>query len=78
MLSQEISKKFFYRKSKVNFYEDFKGVAEINLFYFEKFALEKSGGCDIIGIRLFDDYAQLFARHHNLSTDWVIKSVLVQ
>lgn len=78
ILSQEICEKYFCKFKKVNEVEDFQGIFELNLFYFEKFALEKSGGCDIIGIRLFENRTQLFARHHNLTTDWVLKSVAIK
>lgn len=78
VLSQEICKKYFCKFKKVDVCEDFQGIAELNLFYFEKFALEKSGGCDIIGIRLFESCAQVFARHRDLKTDWVFKSVTIK
>lgn len=72
-LSQIYCKKNFYSGKEVSKDEDFQGVVEINLFYLEKIALENSFNCDIIGIRLKNNSAQIFARKENKKVDYIIK-----
>lgn len=77
VLSQIYCKKNFYRGKEVPQSEDFQGIAEINLFYLEKIALENSLSCDIIGIRLKNNSAQIFARKDGNRVDYIIKNVII-